>query len=303
MIELEDYDDDLTPEQAVVINRLVRSSIAAEKEVMALRARVAELERDTETKIKEGISYYTHCAFRQADRIEHMEAQIKALADVLIEEFGGPTQSESACEMAVRVLREQYQEIERLRGASSWSGLDSLVGDLNAISLLANERKERIEELEKEVNRLTWRVNADARAIEQLEKVRDERTALVKRLRTTLRDKERENVGLGQWNQKYVTEHQENKRLGDLLQEAREASVDDRMKIARLEKELADARKKNEEYLATIEALSGTWVGWTTTTTGTSDPKTPKEAEWVDLGPPDTEPDTFLHADPSEEPE
>lgn len=48
--------------------------------------------------------------------VEHLKGQIAPLAQVLMDEFGGPTCSESACEMAVRVLREQRDEIARLRG-------------------------------------------------------------------------------------------------------------------------------------------------------------------------------------------
>lgn len=49
------------------------------------------------------------------------DAEIRQLANVLLDEFGGPTQSESACEMAVRMLREQRTRIadleSRLRDA------------------------------------------------------------------------------------------------------------------------------------------------------------------------------------------
>ena len=62
----------------------------------------------------------------KAEDWAHLSQQVDALAKVLLEEFGGPTQEESACEMAVRVLREQQHqrerdkaEIERLREALS----------------------------------------------------------------------------------------------------------------------------------------------------------------------------------------
>ena len=45
----------------------------------------------------------------------HLWDQIDALAKVLLREFGGPVGgSEGACDMAVRVLREQAIEIERV---------------------------------------------------------------------------------------------------------------------------------------------------------------------------------------------
>jgi hypothetical protein len=47
-------------------------------------------------------------ANRVIARAEHIHRQIDALATVLMEEFGGPTQNESACEMAVRLLREAW---------------------------------------------------------------------------------------------------------------------------------------------------------------------------------------------------
>ena len=48
------------------------------------------------------------------DHRRRLSTQIGVIADVLLQEFGGPTQSESACEMAVRVLREQRQRIADL---------------------------------------------------------------------------------------------------------------------------------------------------------------------------------------------
>ena len=47
-------------------------------------------------------------------RIKELEGQISDLAKVLLGEFGGPTQSESACEMAARVLREQATYTSKL---------------------------------------------------------------------------------------------------------------------------------------------------------------------------------------------
>ena len=41
------------------------------------------------------------------DRVARLEGEISHLAGVLLDEFGGPVGPESACEMAVRVLREQ----------------------------------------------------------------------------------------------------------------------------------------------------------------------------------------------------
>jgi hypothetical protein len=52
-------------------------------------------------------------ARRVAADTVHLKAQIDDLAAVLLAEFGGPA-DESACEMAVRVLREQRAEIEAL---------------------------------------------------------------------------------------------------------------------------------------------------------------------------------------------
>ena len=42
----------------------------------------------------------------------HRGEQIGGLAKVLLEEFGGPQKSESACDMAVRLLREQRARLE-----------------------------------------------------------------------------------------------------------------------------------------------------------------------------------------------
>lgn len=50
--------------------------------------------------------------------VSELSNQIGQLAQVLMDEFGGPTENESACEMAIRVLREQKAEIEYLR--SGW---------------------------------------------------------------------------------------------------------------------------------------------------------------------------------------
>lgn len=44
-------------------------------------------------------------------RAAKADAEIDTLATVLLMEFEGPTQNESACEMAVRVLREQRAEL------------------------------------------------------------------------------------------------------------------------------------------------------------------------------------------------
>lgn len=43
-----------------------------------------------------------------------LKSQINDLAHVLLTEFGGPTEDEGACRMAVRVLRDQKAEVERL---------------------------------------------------------------------------------------------------------------------------------------------------------------------------------------------
>jgi hypothetical protein len=51
------------------------------------------------------------------ERLGGLEAQIAPLAQVLLDEFDGPTRSESACEMAVRVLREQRARIADLEAA------------------------------------------------------------------------------------------------------------------------------------------------------------------------------------------
>ena len=50
-------------------------------------------------------------------KIASLEAEIDALAAVLLQEFGGPTQNESACEMSVRMLREQKAEIAEVKEA------------------------------------------------------------------------------------------------------------------------------------------------------------------------------------------
>lgn len=42
----------------------------------------------------------------------HLEAQIAPLAAVLLGRFGGPDRSESACEMAARLLLEQRTKLE-----------------------------------------------------------------------------------------------------------------------------------------------------------------------------------------------
>jgi hypothetical protein len=57
-----------------------------------------------------------------AAELDHMHGQVDALAKVLLEEFGGPTRSESACEMAVRVLREFRGYVERLRAEAGVPG-------------------------------------------------------------------------------------------------------------------------------------------------------------------------------------
>ena len=46
-----------------------------------------------------------------------LRAQVARLAAVLMEEFGGPTQSEGACEMAVRLLATLQEEKRVLVGA------------------------------------------------------------------------------------------------------------------------------------------------------------------------------------------
>lgn len=47
--------------------------------------------------------------------LTHLRGEIARLTIVLLEEFGGPTCNESACEMAVRLLREQKAEVGRLQ--------------------------------------------------------------------------------------------------------------------------------------------------------------------------------------------
>ena len=54
----------------------------------------------------------------------NLEQQIDALAKVLLDEFDGPDRDESACEMAVRVLREQRADNERLRKERYWLALE-----------------------------------------------------------------------------------------------------------------------------------------------------------------------------------
>lgn len=49
-----------------------------------------------------------------AEHNELLSHQIADLAEVLMQEFGGPTRDEGAVEMAIRVLREQKKEIEDL---------------------------------------------------------------------------------------------------------------------------------------------------------------------------------------------
>lgn len=61
----------------------------------------------------------------------HLWDQIDALAKVLLAEFGGPVGgSEGACQMAVRVLREQKAEIDRLR--ELFEDIDELMTQVHA---------------------------------------------------------------------------------------------------------------------------------------------------------------------------
>lgn len=48
-----------------------------------------------------------------------LDLQVELLAKVLMEEFGGPTQSEGAIEMAIRVMREQQSTIDFMND-SAW---------------------------------------------------------------------------------------------------------------------------------------------------------------------------------------
>lgn len=50
-----------------------------------------------------------------AEVIGCLEEQILLLANVLMDEFGGPVMDESACEMAIRVLREQRKRIDEMQ--------------------------------------------------------------------------------------------------------------------------------------------------------------------------------------------
>jgi len=52
---------------------------------------------------------------------EMLQKQINTLASVLLDEFGGPTRDESACEMAVRLLRENRLEQNALREVLDWA--------------------------------------------------------------------------------------------------------------------------------------------------------------------------------------
>lgn len=52
----------------------------------------------------------------QLDDRERTRKQIDALAGVLLDEFGGPTQDEGACEMAVRLLRTQQADLRKQAG-------------------------------------------------------------------------------------------------------------------------------------------------------------------------------------------
>lgn len=51
-----------------------------------------------------------------SEEVEELKSQIAGLAKVLLEDCGGPTKNEGACEMAARLLREQAA-IQNWRGA------------------------------------------------------------------------------------------------------------------------------------------------------------------------------------------
>lgn len=55
---------------------------------------------------------YLGCQVTAKQMFKQANEKIAKLATVLLEEFGGPTQNESACEMAIRVLREQRDQLK-----------------------------------------------------------------------------------------------------------------------------------------------------------------------------------------------
>jgi hypothetical protein len=72
----------------------------------------------------------------RADATE-AQCQISTLASVLLSEFGGPTKDESACEMAVRLLREQRTQIEQLTAPPSTTGMPVLTVSESAATVAA----------------------------------------------------------------------------------------------------------------------------------------------------------------------
>jgi hypothetical protein len=94
---------------------LLTWSSYAKKRVRHLIAEVRRL-RALGPAIEHGWEYEVR---RITAQRENLAEQIDELAMVILREFGGPVVSESACEMAVRVLREQKAELERVRASAN----------------------------------------------------------------------------------------------------------------------------------------------------------------------------------------
>lgn len=61
---------------------------------------------------KESAKHWSEKFISQSRECEELRGQIDKLAKMLVEEFGGPTCDESACEMAVRLLRGEPEKQE-----------------------------------------------------------------------------------------------------------------------------------------------------------------------------------------------
>lgn len=104
---------------------------------------------------------------RLAAECDHLHGQIGTLAKVLLEEFGGPTCDESACEMVVRVLREQNARLAELRTAvlADHARLADEVERLRGILSRIRDDSEPVRRLETEmilVPRAAWIAAAEA---------------------------------------------------------------------------------------------------------------------------------------------
>lgn len=79
--------------------------------------------------------------------VVHLEGQISLLSLTLLDDFGGPACDESACEMAVRVLREQAEEIAGLRSLLDVSIQAKEIERLNADLVKRDDEIGRLEEM------------------------------------------------------------------------------------------------------------------------------------------------------------